>query len=986
MSDLRAFYGPNAGYVLDLYDRYLQDPSAVDPETRAWFASVTPEAIAALAAPRPRPTATAATPVATTAPTGPIFDVSAVVAAASLAEAIRDYGHLDVQLDPLGSPPHGAPELHPTFHGVTNAQLASLPPEAVPSRVSSESANARQAIDDLRRVYSNKIGYDFDQVQIAEERAWLREAVESGEFQEHLTPEAKKKLLQRLTEVEGFERFLHQTYLGQKRFSIEGTDTLVPMLDTIIHDAAADGIREVVLGMAHRGRLNVLAHILGRPYAAIIAAFEGGKLRGPATPPDSRSDNGVTGDVKYHLGAMRKAANGETVEIPLVLAPNPSHLEFVNPVVEGMTRASQDDRQQAGPPSQDRNRSLAILLHGDAAFPGQGIVAETLNLSGLPGYSTGGTIHIIVNNQIGFTTDIRDSRSTLYAGDLAKGFEMPVVHVNADDPVACIAVARLAAAYRQRFGKDFLIDLVGYRRWGHNEGDEPSFTQPQMYANVTKHPTVRQILADRLAAEEIVSADESATMLKGMLDRLAAIRKEVIDTGAQPVPIEENGRHNFVSEIETRVPADALRAYDAAIHAVPEGTTLNAKLQRQWERRATVLAHPDGQGAIDWAHAETLAFASILADGTPIRLTGQDAERGTFSQRHLVLHDARSGNRWVPLQSLPQAKASFAVYNSPLSEAAAVGFEYGYTVHAPEALVLWEAQFGDFANGAQVIIDQFLVAAHAKWQQDPALVLLLPHGYEGQGPEHSSARLERYLQLFAEGNMLVANPTTSAQYFHLLRWQAKALASDRSPLVVMTPKSLLRNPLAASTLDQLAEGSFQPVLDDPRRADSRDQVARLVLCSGKVVVELESSPLRDDATVAVARVELLAPFPAEALRRVIEGYPHLEEIVWVQEEPRNMGAWSYMEPRLRDLLERLERPLPVLYVGRPERASPAVGSLDRHMAEQARIVEAALGGAPAVGVAANGDGRGRGQRASKSNGAGANGSRSKASRSRAGSR
>src|SRR5918997_300837 len=850
MSDLSAFHGPNAGYVLDLYDRYLRDPNSVDPETRAAFERVEPAEVEALAAARPR---SGAPPVATSAPTGPIYDVSTVVGAAALAQAVRDYGHLDVQLDPLGTPPHGAPELHPTFYGLTEAQLAALPVESIPWPVNPDATNAKEAIDDLRRVYSGGIGFDFDQVQIAEERAWLREAAESGQYTANLSPEAKKQLLKRLTEVEGFERFLHQTYLGQKRFSIEGTDALVPMLDTVIRDAATAGVREVVLGMAHRGRLNVLTHILGKPYAAIIAAFEGSMARSTA-PSESSSDDGVTGDVKYHLGARRAhTADGEAVEVPLVLAPNPSHLEFVNPVVEGMTRASQDDCSQPGPPPQDRNRAMAILLHGDAAFPGQGVVAETLNFSGLPGYSTGGTIHIIVNNQVGFTTDIRDSRTTLYAGDLAKGFEIPVVHVNADDPASCVCAARLATAYRQRFGKDFLIDLVGYRRWGHNEGDEPAFTQPRMYATVTQHPTVRQRFADQLVAEAAITAEAAAGMLQATLDGLAATRKQVVESGSATVPFDENGKHDLAATVETGVPADDLRAYDVAIHTLPQGTQLSAKLLRQWERRAEVLDQADGQGKIDWAHAETLALASILADGTPIRLTGQDTERGTFSQRHLVLR---------------------------------------------------EAQFGDFANGAQVIIDQFLAAARAKWQQEPALVLLLPHGYEGQGPEHSSARLERFLQLFAEGNLLVANPTTAAQYFHLLRRQAKSPASGPRPVGGMDPQSLLRNPLAASTLDQLTTGEFQAVLDDPRRAETPESVTRLVLCSGKLAVELDSAPQREEAAdVAIARVERLTPFPEEEIARVLGRYPNLTEIVWAQEEPRNMGAWTYVEPRLRDLLQ-----------------------------------------------------------------------------------
>jgi 2-oxoglutarate dehydrogenase E1 component len=485
-----------------------------------------------------------------------------------------------------------------------------------------------------------------------------------------------------------------------------------------------------------------------------------------------------------------------------------------------------------------------------------------------------------------------------------------------------------------------------------------------------------------------MASEEAAEMLQATLDHLAATRKQVVDSGSATTPFEENGKHDLAAAVETGVPADDLRAFDDAIHTLPQGMQLSPKLLRQWERRAAVLGQPDGQGKIDWAHAETLALASILADGTPIRLTGQDTERGTFSQRHLVLHDATTGENWVPLQTLPQAKASFAVYNSPLSENAAVGFEYGYTVHAPEALVLWEAQFGDFANGAQVIIDQFLAAARAKWQQEPALVLLLPHGYEGQGPEHSSARLERFLQLFAEGNLLVANPTTAAQYFHLLRRQAMSLDSDRRPLIVMTPKSLLRNPLAASTLDQLTAGEFQAILDDPQRADTPEAVTRLVLCSGKLAVELDSAPQREEATdVAIARVERLAPFPDEELARVLARYPNLTEIIWAQEEPRNMGAWTYVEPRLRELLQvqgqgqgdPIKRPLPLRYAGRPERASPAEGSLDQHGVEQARIIQTALVEAPSVAVTANGRRRGE-----KTNGAARNGARTKATRSKTG--
>jgi len=750
MGDLSSFYGPNAGYVLERYDQYLADPASIDAETRAFFDTLTPADIAAVTSPGAAGGATAVAP----ATAAPAVDVMKIAAAVGLATGIREYGHLAVQLDPLGSPPNGAPELFPETYGITEDDLKTMPASIVGGKIAEGAANAAEAIDRLRDAYTKVAGFDFDHIQIAEERFWLRDAVESGEFNLNLDASAKRKLLERLTQVEVFERFLHQTYLGQKRFSIEGNDILIPMLDRIIDDATSAGAVEVLMGMAHRGRLNVLTHILSKPYGAIIAAFEGGQAR--TTGQTETAADIRTGDVKYHLGARlsRNPETGERLKVPVVLAPNPSHLEFVNPVVLGMARAAQDDRTHAGPPIHDGTRTLPILLHGDAAFPGQGINAETLNLSGLRGYSDGGTIHIIVNNQIGYTTDWSDSRSTLYAGDLAKGFEIPVIHVNADDTLACLMAARFAAAYRRKFSKDFLIDVVGYRRWGHNEGDEPAFTQPLLYQKIGKHPTLRKIWADQLIAEGVVTKDDVQAMEQRVLDRLTKIRKGVTEgTESFEEPAEEPRAPR--REVQTAVTPDELRIYQAAIHATPEGFSPNSKLKRQWDKRSKVLDEPDG--LIDWAHAEALAFAAILADGHPIRLTGQDAERGTFSQRHLVLHDAKTGARFTPLEVMPEAKASFAVYNSPLSENACMGFEYGYSVHAPEALVLWEGQFGDFANGAQVIIDQFIAAARAKWAQEPSLVLLLPHGYEGQGPEHSSARLERYLQLAAEDNLRVAN-------------------------------------------------------------------------------------------------------------------------------------------------------------------------------------------------------------------------------------
>ncbi len=935
MSDLGAFLGPNAGYVLELYDRYLADPESVDAENRAFFETFTPP-------PEGIPT-TAAVATTSAAPAVGVAELKKAAGAASLADGIRDNGHLAVQLDPLGGAPIGAPELDPAFYGLTQTDLEALPADVIGGQVAEGAANAAEAIARLRQRYEGRIGFDFDHVQIATERAWLANAIESGQYTGDLDEQTDRKLLERLTQVEVFERFLHQTYLGQKRFSIEGNDIVVPMLDQITDDAAMVGTRAVFLGMAHRGRLNVMTHILSKPYGAIIAAFEGGQRR---TASGSEAAEDIrTGDVKYHLGARmtRNPETGERVKMPIILAPNPSHLEAVNPVVLGMTRAAQDDRDNAGAPVQDPTRALSILIHGDAAFPGQGVVAESLNLSGLRGYTTGGTIHIIANNQIGYTTNAEDSRSTLYAGDLAKGFEIPVVHVNADDPAACLQAARMAMAYRREFGKDFLIDVVGYRRWGHNEGDEPAFTQPMLYQKISKHPTARAIWAERLAERGVVAADDAAAMERKVLDRLTNIRKGITE-GTDTYDDAEELTRGPREEVETALTPEMLLELDAGLHALPEGFTPNSKLKRQWERRARVVH--DENGKIDWAHAESLAFAAILADGNPIRLTGQDAQRGTFSQRHLVLHDAKTGEEYAPLQHLKEAQASFAVYNSPLSENAAMGFEYGYSVEAPEALVLWEAQFGDFVNGAQIVIDQFLSAARAKWGQEPALVLLLPHGYEGQGPEHSSARLERFLQLAANDNMRVANLTSASQYFHLLRRQAARLDRDPRPLVLMTPKSLLRNPLAASIPAQFTEGTFLPVIDDPRAVDRKDKVTRLVLCTGKVAVDLESSDLRGDAErVAVVRVEQIAPFQGSILGGMIEGYPNLQEIVWVQEEPKNMGAWTFMVQRLRELIR--DR-YPVRYIGRPERSSPAEGSLEQHNEEQAAIVASALENAPEI--------------------------------------
>ncbi|MBA3968664.1 MAG: 2-oxoglutarate dehydrogenase E1 component, partial [Gemmatimonadetes bacterium] len=886
MADLRQFHGPNAGYVLDAFERFTHDPESVDETWRAYFADFTPTEPAA-------PVAGGAT-------------VEQALAARSLAEAIRTRGHTAARVNPLRPPPNPDPMLRPESHGT------------------GESEETRR----LREVYCGTAGYEFEHIFSAEERAWLRDAVESRRFAPPLSAEGKRALLARLSEVEGFEKFLHKAFFGQKRFSIEGTDMLVPMLDEAIQ---VGGAAEVVIGMAHRGRLNVLTHVLGKPYSTMIGGFQGTAKPDPV-PADPEA-LGPSGDVKYHMGWRRKEES-----VSVTLAPNPSHLEFVNPVVIGMARAAQDDTGHAGAPTLDPARALPVLVHGDTAFPGQGVVAETFNLSRVPGYQVGGTLHIIANNQIGFTTDPEESRSTRYSSDLAKGFEVPVVHVNADDPEACLAAVRLACAYRSEFGKDFLIDLIGYRRWGHNEGDVPGFTQPRLYEIITSHPTAREQWARTLADQGVVEPAKAEAMLKAVYDRMSEAQAGLA-AGVATHPPSANGARPDAPP-ETGVDADALTQINEALLGRPEGWTPNAQLEKLLQRRREALQ----EGKIDWGHAETLAFASLLYDGIPVRLTGQDAERGTFSHRHLVLHDPTTGAKLNPLQALTDTRATFEVHNSTLSEMAVVGFEYGYSVADPDVLVLWEAQFGDFVNGAQVIIDQFLSAGEQKWGQRAGLVMLLPHGFEGQGPEHSSARLERFLQLAAEDNWRVANCTTSAQYFHLLRRQAALLQTDPRPLIVMSPKSLLRHPMAASGLEQLAHGRFQPVLGDESASERAGAITRLLLCSGKVYVDLAVADARAEAAnVALVRVEELYPFPADALSEMIASFPALQEILWVQEEPRNMGAWSFVDPHLRTLAgDRLQ----IGYAGRPERASPAVGSSERHKLEQERIVAQAWGSAP----------------------------------------
>ena len=923
MASWQEFTGLNRGYVLELYDKYRHDPSSVDAGTRALFEQWTPPAEDA-------PELTGATP-----------GVLKIVGAVNLAQSIRRYGHLAAQLDPLGSRPPGDPSLLPETHGVTNEDLRALPATLVSTPLCDKASNMLELVELLRQLYCSTTGYDISHVFVPEERRWLRQACESGRFRAPADPINPVALLERLTQVEAFERFLHRTFPGKTRFSIEGLDMLVPVLDEIIGDSAEFGIRHILLGMAHRGRLNVMAHVLNKPYAQILAEF-----KEPVSGKVFHEDMAWTGDVKYHAGARRALKGGAQMDVVVSMPPNPSHLEAVDPVVLGMARAAGTFADQPGPAKFDPAFSVPILIHGDAAFPGQGVVAETLNLSRLRGYNTGGTIHIIVNNQLGFTTGAEDEYSTSYASGLARGFKIPIVHVNADDPEACVEAARLAIAYRRQFQRDFLIDLIGYRRHGHNEGDEPAFTQPIMYQKIGSHPTVREIWGSTLVTRGAIPADKPEALVANYMGQLQATIEALKPEQDYVEPQPEPAPPGAATKAETAVPIDRLRELNASLVRLPDGFTIHRKLERVREKRPSILEAED-ERTVDWSAAEELAIASILADGIPVRLTGEDVERGTFSHRHAVFHDIKTGAMHLPLQQIPQARAAFEIRNSPLTENALIGFEFGYNIQEPGRLVIWEAQYGDFINGAQVMIDEFIVSARGKWGLRPSLVLLLPHAHEGQGPDHASARPERFLQLAADINMRIANCTTAAQYFHLLRRQAALLSIDPLPLIVLTPKSLLRHPTVASTPRELAEGRFRMVIADGDAAGREKEIRRVLVCSGKIYADLLGSDHRGSRPdVAICRLEQLYPVPMRDFRAMLEGYPNAEEIVWVQEEPENMGAWEFIRPHLIEVAGGR----PVRRVARPRSASPAEGSAARHATNQRALIDKAFGAVPAGGI------------------------------------
>ena len=821
MSFYHQFSGPNLAYLQEQYERYQQDPAAVGPDLQAIFEQQGP----------PDELVSGPTPEGLGA-----ADLALSVATANLAHALRNHGYLAARLDPLGTPPPGDPNLELSTHQLTESDLKRLPASLVSGPAAQGAEHAWQAIQRLREIYTQRTGYDYGHVRVPEERRWLRQAAESGRFRPPSQPVDRAGLLERLTQVEVFEHFLHRIYPGKTRFSIEGLDMLVPMLDEIVAQAAQANICLILVGMAHRGRLNVLAHVLGKPYEQILAEF-----RDPKSNFPTWDDLGWTGDVKYHRGSERAVEENNTIELVINMPPNPSHLEHINPVLEGMARGADSRADKPGMPEFFPKAALPVVIHGDASFTGEGIVSETLNLHALPGYRTGGSLHIIANNQLGFTAEAGEMRSSQFVSDLAKGFEIPVLHVNADDPLACLEAASTALAYRLAFNKDFMIDLIGYRRYGHNEGDEPAFTQPVMYARIDQHPSVRRQWAETLVQAGELPAGRPDELVSQGMQALQAVHESLKAEKALVEPYPQPPPPGAARHVPTAVPLEQLQELNRSLLELPEDFNLNRKLKRAMQRRGELFNDPE-TASVDWATAEELALATILADGTPVRLTGEDVARGTFSQRHAVFYDAsREGRSHTPLQALPQARAAFEVHNSPLTENATLGFEFGFSIQSPTWLVIWEAQYGDFVTPAQVILDEFLVSARAKWGQTPSLVVLLPHGNEGQGPDHSSGRPERFLQMAANNNLRLANPTSAAQYFHLLRRQAALLATDPLPLVVFTPKGLLRHPRVASSPRQLAEGRWQPLLVDLPEGVEPEAVRRLALCSGRLAIDLLTS-------------------------------------------------------------------------------------------------------------------------------------------------
>jgi 2-oxoglutarate dehydrogenase E1 component len=937
-------YGGNSSFIEELYGRYLADPASIDPSWRAYFDELEPENRAlferARAAIQPRPAhlrlvQPAAAPAALTGGLDEAATKQLIrehLRVIMLIRAFRVRGHLIAKLDPLGlAHNEHHPELDYKSYGFTDADLNRE--FYLDYVLGLEKATLRQIMEVLKKTYSGSVGIEFMHIQDPEEKAWIQSRIEGTAGIFTTTAEDKREVLEQLTATEGFEQFLHVKFPGTKRFGLDGGESAIPSLETIIRTAAELGCEEIVLGMPHRGRLNVLANVMGKPYAAILSEFQGKAVVDEVLG---------SGDVKYHLGTSTDRTLPDGRQIHLSLTANPSHLEAVNPVVMGKARAKQRQKGDT-----ERTRVMGILLHGDAAFIGQGVVHECLEMMDLKGYRIGGTIHIIINNQIGFTTSPSYSRSSPYPSDVARGVQCPVFHVNGDDPVAVSHVSRLATEFRQKFKKDVVIDMWCYRRHGHNEGDEPGFTQPLMYKKIAQHPSVRQSFARQLEKEGVLQAGEAQglydTFIKQLEDAHEASRSykpnkvdwlEGAWRGLRAAPIAyERGR--------TSASAEILRELGLKMTELPASLNVHPRLKRVIQQRRKAIE--EGQG-IDWATAEHLAFATLLAEGFPVRLSGEDVGRGTFSQRHATIYDQMTEEKYIPLAHLKHGQASIEVIDSILSEEGVLGFEYGYSLADPNCLTIWEAQFGDFANGAQVYYDQFISSGESKWLRMCGLVNLLPHGYEGQGPEHSSARLERFLQLYAENNLQIVYPSTPGSYFHVLRRQLHR--EFRKPLIVMTPKSLLRHKRCVSSLDELAAGSsFHRVLWEAAPSDADAAVERVVLCSGKVYYDLlqarEDKGL--DGKVALVRLEELAPFPEEALLAELNRYGKGVRLVWCQEEPRNMGAWFFVAPRIENLMEAAGfEQQRLAYAGRRPSASPATGYHAQHEREQRQLVEDAL--------------------------------------------
>ncbi len=850
-------------------------------------------------------------------------DLEKQIGVLELINLYRVRGHLIANLDPLGAHQIYHPELDPAKFGLT---MWDLDREFATGGLGGiERAPLRQVLASLREAYCQNIGVEYRHIQDPDEKAWIQERIEPPEARIPMNSTIRLQVLKNLVAAEVFEKYLHTRFIGHKRFSLEGAETTIPVLATILAEAARIHIAEAVIGMAHRGRLNVLANIIGTPLAKMLSEFE--EITDPMAIQGS-------GDVKYHLGSAGKFRSPDGLEIAVSVAPNPSHLEWVNPVIEGIVRAKQERRGDAM-----RDQVLPILIHGDAAFAGQGVVWETINLSQLYGYRTGGTIHIVINNQIGFTTLPEEARSSPYPTDLARSVQAPIFHLNGDDPDSAVRIATLAIAYRHRFNKDVVIDIFCYRRHGHNETDEPSYTQPLLYKKISERPSVLTLYSQALEREGIAGAEAVESMRREMKERLDRAYQES-RTGDYrfqpdiPLAVTEEELREFQPAGGTNVGMEMLRKVAFGLSTVPENFRLHPKLNSFMAKRRELV---DGNPEVDWSFAEALAFGTLVYEGTPVRLSGQDCARGTFSQRHAILSDLETGIQYIPLKNISRDQAKFEVYDSLLSEAAVLGFEFGYSVADPLTLVLWEAQFGDFANGAQVIIDNFIASSESKWQQPCDLVLLLPHGAEGQGPEHSSAWLERFLTLCAEDNMRVCAPTTASQYFHLLRRQMRD--AKRVPLVVMTPKSILRHPKSASSPEELAEGQFHLLLGDPSIPDPQ-KIHRVLLCTGKIYYDLlKEQEKRRSSHIAILRVEQLYPFPEWNLSEHLAAFPRIQELCWVQEEPQNMGAWNYMQ---RHIARTVSFGRDFRYVGRPERASPAAGSLKLHQKEQQVLVSEAF--------------------------------------------